>query len=191
MRFHSDPNLKPTEIQPPATELRTPAVRARTPATRGRLRRALGKGGTIALNGGMLGLILLKNSGFLIKSSLLDKRISLAIALLITFCGGLAAAFAWRSSRQVPSVPQSAPVPVALSPTLTEQLETMSSGLAAIQQSVDQLSNGLGQMSRDITNVRATEQALFDKISEPPPRPAPAPLARSTPRRSRLPTPAR
>jgi hypothetical protein len=41
----------------------------------------------------------------------------------------------------------------------------MSSGLAAIGQSVDELANGLGQMRRDITNVKTTEQALFYKIS--------------------------
>jgi hypothetical protein len=32
MRFQLDPNLKPTEIQPPATEQRTPAVLARKPS---------------------------------------------------------------------------------------------------------------------------------------------------------------
>jgi hypothetical protein len=109
MRFQSDPNLKPTEIQPPTTEQRTPLVLARKPASRATLRHALGKVGTIALNGGMLALILLKNSRFLIKSSLLDKRISLAIALLITFCTGLAVALVWQPSRQVVSVPQAAP----------------------------------------------------------------------------------
>ena len=171
MRFQSDPNLKPTEIQPPTTEQRTPAVQARKPAPRAPLRRALRKGSTIALKGGMLGLILLKNSGLLIKSSLHNKRISLAIAHLITFCSGLVAALAWQSSRQVPSVPQSALVPVALSPTLEQQLETMSSGLAAIRQSVDQLDNGLGQMRRDITNLQTTDQAIFDKISERPAQP--------------------
>jgi hypothetical protein len=176
-----DPNLKPTEIRPPTTEQRTPALLARQPATRARLRRALRRGGTIALNGGMLVLILLKNSGFLIKSSLLDKRTSLAMALLITFCSGLAAALAWQSSRQVPSVSQSAPLPVALSPTVKEQLETMSSNVAATRRSVDELANGLGQMRRDITNLHTTEQALSDKISEPPPLPAAAPRVRSRP----------
>jgi hypothetical protein len=186
MRFQSDPNLKPAEIRPPTIERRTPAVLARKPATRARLRRALRKGVTIAQNGGMLVLNL--HSRALIKSSLLDKRISLAIAFLIIFCiGGVAAALVWQSSRQVVSVPQAAPAPLAFSPTLEQQLEAMSSGLAAVQQSVDELSSGLGQMKRDITNLQTTEQAVFDKISEPPPRPAAAPPARSTPR----PTPAR
>jgi hypothetical protein len=189
--FRSDPNLKPTEIQPPTIEQRTPAVLARKPAPHARLKHALRKVGTIALNGGMLGLMRLKNSGFLIKSSLLDKRVALAIGLLITFCSGLAAGFAWRSSKQVPSVRAGASVPVALSPTLKEQIETMSSGLAAIGQSIDKLANGLGQMRRDITDLQTTEQAVFDKTSESPPRPAGAPPAKSTPRRSHAPTPAR
>jgi hypothetical protein len=186
MRFQSDPNLKPTEIQPPTIERRTPAVLARKPATRAPLRRALRKSGTIALKGGMRVLNLHRR--FLIKSSLLDKRISLAIAFLIIFCIGVAAALVWQSSRQVVSVPQSTSVPVVLSPTLKERLETMSSGFAAISQSLDELANGLGQMRRDITNLRTTEQALFDKISEP--RPAAAPPTRSTPRPSQAPTPA-
>jgi hypothetical protein len=186
MRFQSDPNLKPTEIRPPTTERRTPAVLARKPATRARLRRALRKGGTIALNGSTLVLNL--HSRFLIKSSLLDRRISLAIAFLIIFCiGGVAAALVWQSSRQVVSVPQAAPAPVALE----QQLGAMSSGLAAVQQSVDELANGLGQMRRDITDLQTTEQVLFDKISEPPPRPAAAPSPKSAPRPSQALTPAR
>jgi hypothetical protein len=184
MRFQSDPNLKPTEIQPPTTERRTPLVLARKPASRASLRHALGKIGTIALNGGLLMLILLKNSGFLIKSALHDKRMAIPIALLITFCTGLAAGLVWQSSRQVVSVPQAALAPVGHSPTLEQQLEAMSSGLAAVQQSIDGLSSSLGQMRRDVTNLQTTELACVDKISEPPPRPTAAPPARSTPRPS-------
>ena len=132
-----------------------------------------------------------KNDGLLNKLPVaLDRRISLATAFLVTFCIGVAAAVVWQSSRQVVSVPQAAPAPVALSPTLDQQLEAMSSGLAAVQQSIDEISSGLGQMRRDITNLQTTEQAVFDKISEPPPRPAAAPPPRSTPR-PQPPTPAR
>jgi hypothetical protein len=130
-----------------------------------------------------------KNDGPL--SKLLDRRISLAIAFLITFCVGVAAALVWQSSRPILSGPQAAPAPAALSPTLERQFEAMSSGLAAVQQSIDELSSGLGQMRRDLTNLQASEQALFDKISEPPQRPAAAPAPRSTPRSSQAPTPAR
>jgi hypothetical protein len=126
----------------------------------------------------------------MVKSSLLDKRISPAITFLIIFCIGVAAAFVWQSSSQVVSVPQAAPAPVALSPTLERQLEAISSGLAAVQQSVDELSSGLGQMRRDITNLQTTEQAVFDKISEPPPSSV-APPATSRQRPSQVPSPAR
>jgi hypothetical protein len=112
---------------------------------------------------------------------LLDKRISLAIASLIIFCIGVAAALVWQSSRQVVSVSRAAPAPVALFPTLEQQLEAMSSGLAAVQQSVNELSSALGQMRRDISNLETSEQALFDKISEPPPRPAAAALVADYP----------
>jgi hypothetical protein len=191
MDFRTNPNLKPTEIQPPTTEERTQAVLARKQDTPARPRRALRKGSMITLKGGMLVLILLKNSGFLIKSSLLDKRISLAIAFLITFCFGVGATLLWQSSRQVVSVPQAGPAPVALSPALKEQLEAMSSGLAAVRQSVAELSRDLGQTKRDIANLQTTEQAIFDKISESPPRPAAAPAAKSTPRPSQAPSPMR
>jgi hypothetical protein len=132
-----------------------------------------------------------KNAGLLSKLPVLDRRISLAIAFLITFCIGVAAALVWQSSREVVSVPQADPAPVALSPTLEQQLEAMSSGLAAVQQSVDELSGGLGQMRRDITNLQTTEQTLFEKISQPPPRPTAGPTPKSTPRAFQAPTPAR
>jgi hypothetical protein len=136
-----------------------------------------------------------KNRGLLAKLPVLDRRLSLAIAFLITFFIGVVAALVW-PSRQVAAVPQAVPVPVALSPTLEQQLEAMSSSVAAVLQSVDELSRGLGQMRRDITNLQTTEQALLDRISEPPPRPAAAPLPKSTlpkstPRPSQAPTPAR
>jgi hypothetical protein len=44
----------------------------------------------------------------------------------------------------------------------------MTSNLAVVQQSVDELSSDLGQMRRDATNLQTTGEALFDKISEPP-----------------------
>ncbi len=132
-----------------------------------------------------------KNDGLLIKLLSVDKRISLVVALLITFCTGVAAALTWQSSRQAGAVPQSAQTSVALSPALKDQLEATSSGLAAVRQSVDELSSGLEQMRRDITNLQTSEQALFDKLSEPPPRPAAAPPPKSTPRPSQAPTPGR
>ena len=134
--------------------------------------------------------VVAKNDGLLSKlPAALAGRMSLAGAFLVTFCIGVAAAVVWQSSRQAVSVPQADTAAAALSPPLQQQLEAMSSGLAAIRQSVDELANGLGQMKRDITNLQTTEQALFDKVSEPP-RSA-AGSARSTTRPSQGPAPVR
>jgi hypothetical protein len=131
-----------------------------------------------------------KNDRLLIEWPLLGNQTLRVIAFLITICVVVASALAWQSSRQTTaSSPQTAPV--SPSPNFEQQLERMSLGLTALRQSVDDLAAGIGQMRRDITNQQATEQALFDKISEPPPRPAAAPPARSTPRPSQAPTPAR
>ena len=131
-----------------------------------------------------------KNDSFSIKG--LDRRILPAIALLLTFCIGVVAALAWQSSRgTIASIPQTVPEPVAPSSNLEQQLEAMSLGLVAVRQSLDELANNLGQMRRDITNLQTAQQALFDKISEPPSRPAAAPPPKSTPRPSQAPTPPR
>jgi hypothetical protein len=113
-----------------------------------------------------------KNVWFSTKEILLDRRILLAIALLFAFCIGVAAALGWQFSREVTPIPQNPPAPVALSSTLEQQFEAMSSGLAAVRQSIGELAGGLGQMRGDIANLQTSEQALFDKISELPARPA-------------------
>jgi hypothetical protein len=124
-----------------------------------------------------------KNNGLLIKLSLLDKRVARAIAFLITFCFAVAAFLAWQSSRETASAPQ--PARVAASPNLERQLEAMSLGLTALRQSVDQLAASLEQMRNDITNLHTAQQAIFDKVSEPPPpRPVAAPTSKPTPRPS-------
>ncbi len=48
-------------------------------------------------------------------------------------------------------------------------------------------SNGLGQIRHDITDLQTAQQALFDKMSEPPPRPAAAPTTKPAPRPSQAP----
>jgi len=127
-----------------------------------------------------------KNEWFYIKWPLLDRRISRAIVFLITFCIGVAAFLAWQSSREMTaSAPQTARV--ASSPNLEQQLEAISLGLTTLRQSVDQLAAGLGQMRNDITNLQTAQQAIFDKVSEPQPRPAAAPTPKPTPRPSQTP----
>jgi hypothetical protein len=126
-----------------------------------------------------------KNDRFPIKWPLFDRRISRAIAFLVTFCFGVAAFLAWQSSREGASPPQTGrPAP---SPNIGQQLEAMSHDLTALRQSVDQLAGSLGQMRNDITNLQTAQQAIFDRISEPPARPAVAPTAKPTPRPSQAP----
>jgi hypothetical protein len=129
-----------------------------------------------------------KNDWASIKWPLLDRRISRAIVFLITFCIGVAAFLAWQSSREMTaSAPQTARV--APSPNLEQQLEAISLGLTTLRQSVDQLAASLGQMRNDITNLQTAQQAIFDKVSEPAPRPAAAaaPTPKATPRPSQAP----
>jgi hypothetical protein len=123
----------------------------------------------------------MKNKQFPIKLRSLDKQILIAIAFPITFCIGIAVGAVWQSSRN-PIVPQVAPAPVAASSNLEPKLEAMSLGLAAVRQNLAELASGLGQVRNDITDVQTVQQSLFDKMSEPPPRPAAAPTAKPTPR---------
>jgi len=124
-----------------------------------------------------------KNDWFSIKGQLFDRRILLASALLFMFCIGVATALIWQSSRgPIASNLQGVLGPAASSSNLEQQLDAMSSGLAAVRQSIDELASGLGQMRRDITNLQTAEQALFDKISETPPRPTAAQPPKSVPR---------
>jgi hypothetical protein len=130
------------------------------------------------------------------------------VRFLITFCIGVAATLAWQSygdaARQMIATsseqlawlapppapgdqaapPAIAPAPPAPSPDL-EQLKTVSLGLAAIRQSVDQLATqvaaGQEQVTRDISKLQAAEDGILHKISEPPPRPAVALPARKPP----------
>jgi hypothetical protein len=130
----------------------------------------------------------LKNKPFPMRLRSLDKQILLAVAFPITFCIGIAAGSVWQSSREtIASIPQAASAPVASSSNLEPKLEAMSLGLAAVRQSLAELSNGLGQVRHDITDVQTAQQALFDKMSEPPPRPAAVPTAKPTPRPSQAP----
>jgi len=129
-----------------------------------------------------------KNDWFSIKGQLLDRRILLAIALLFMFCIGVATALVWQSSRGlIASNPQGVLGPAASFSNLEQQVESMSSGLAVVRQSIDELASGLAQMRRDIGNLQTAEQALFDKISESPPRPAAAQPPKSVPRPSQAP----
>jgi hypothetical protein len=126
----------------------------------------------------------------------LGKRASRALTrFLIAFGIGVVATLAWQSygdaAREmiVSSYPQLgwlAPpaAPDASSPDLQElkaiELKAMSADLAAVRQSVDQLAAqflaGQEEVRREISKLHEAEHDILDKISAPPPRPAPAPL---------------
>jgi hypothetical protein len=126
--------------------------------------------------------------------------------LLIAFCMGIAATLAWQSygdaAREIianssPQLSWLAPqaaiaqtagataeaATAALDP---QELKTMSLGLAAVRQRVDQLAAqiaaGQEQMTRDFTmKLQAAEQDILGKVSAPPPQPAAAPPRRPAP----------
>ena len=132
-----------------------------------------------------------KTERFPITWPSLNKRTLLAIAFPITLCVGIATGSVWQFSGVTASIPQAAPAPAAPSSNPERQLEAMSLGLAAVRQSVAELANGLGQVRHDIADLQKAEQALFDKISEPAPRPAAAPAPKPVPRSSQAPPPVR
>ena len=133
-----------------------------------------------------------KSERFPITWPSLNKQTLLAIAFPITLCIGIAAGSIWQSSRvTTASIPQAAPAPAAPSSNLEQQLEAMSLGLAAVRQSLAELADGLGQVRHDIADLQKAEQALFDKVSEPAPRPAAAPAPKPVPRPSQALPPVR
>jgi hypothetical protein len=84
-------------------------------------------------------------------------------------------ALAWLAPRVAPSVPAETMPPIAsLNP---QDLKTISLGLAAVRQSIDQLAAGQDQINREmVAQVQAAKQDILDKISWPSPQPsAPAP----------------
>jgi hypothetical protein len=62
-----------------------------------------------------------------------------------------------------------------------QQLETMARDLAAVRQSVEQLTAGQEQMARDLAKLEAARQEISRKIAAPAPRPAAAPAHKPVP----------
>jgi septal ring factor EnvC (AmiA/AmiB activator) len=107
---------------------------------------------------------------------------------MFTFCVGVVAALVLQSSKgRIASIPQAAPAATAPSSDLEHQLEAMSLGLAAVRQSLAELANDLGQVKQDIAGLLTGEQAIFDKISELPPRSTGASTPKVTPRPAQAP----
>jgi hypothetical protein len=129
----------------------------------------------------------------------LGRRVLRRLArVLIVFCVGVGTALAWQSygdaaramiANSSPQLawlaPQTAPVvstaPDVVSPvaTASPELQQLALGLAAVRQTVDQLTAQLAagqrQMSDDVAKLRANEQEILHKLSAAPPRPAAAP----------------
>ena len=152
----------------------------------------------------------LRRDRFSSKRPSLGRRASRAVVrFLITFCLGVAAAFAWQSygdaAREMIAssspqlgwlAPQAAPIaqtdsdivapaaPATPSPDL-QQLNAMSLDLAAVRQNVEQLAAqfaaGQQQMAGDIATLQAAQQDILHKISLPPPRPAAIPARKPVP----------
>jgi hypothetical protein len=136
----------------------------------------------------------------------LGKRSRRALLrFLTTFCIGVGATLAWQSygdaAREMIAssspqfgwlAPQAAPFaqvasdtgapaePAAPSPD-AEQLKAMSLDLAAMRQSVDQLSAALAAGRQQTAGDIAALQTILRKISAPAPRPAPAPARSAVP----------
>lgn len=117
---------------------------------------------------------------------------------------GVAATLAWQSygdaARDIiassypqlgwlaPQAAQAAPTTIAAATASLDQqeLKTVSLGLAAVRQRVDQLAAqvaaGQDQMTRDFTaKLHAVEQDILDKISPPAPQPVAAPARKPVP----------
>jgi hypothetical protein len=152
----------------------------------------------------------LRRDQFSSKRPSLGRRASRAVVrFLITFCLGVAAAFAWQSygdaakemiASSSPQLgwlaPQAAPIaqtdsdivapaaPATPTPDL-QQLKAMSLDLAAVRQNVEQLAAqfaaGQQQMAGDIATLQAAQQDILHRISPPPPRPAAIPARKPVP----------
>ena len=126
------------------------------------------------------------------------------VRLLIIFCAGVGTTLAWQSygdaaramiANSSPQLawlaPQTAPVaptaPDAVAPAVatSSDMQQLAFGLAAVRQSVDQLTAqfaaGQQQTGGDIAKVQADGQEILRKLSTPPPRPAAAPAHKPAP----------
>jgi hypothetical protein len=106
-------------------------------------------------------------------------------------------AAAEKTAAPQPAPEDVAPTADALSPELTQLLQSMARDLATLGQGIEQLKAGQEQMARDNANAaeqlkasqeqmarviaKASEQNLQPKISAPPPRPAATPTRKPVP----------
>ncbi len=139
------------------------------------------------------------------KRPSLGKRALRGLArLLIIFCAGVGTTLAWQSygnaarammANSSPQLAWLAPQTAPLAPTAPEavapaaatssDVQRLALGLAAVRQSIDQLTAqfaaGQQQTGADIARVQADEQEILRKLSATPPRPAAAPAHKPAP----------
>jgi hypothetical protein len=86
------------------------------------------------------------------------------------------------ASQSVPAAPAAPASDAPTAPPVDQQLNALSLNLAAVRQSVEQLSaqvaTGQQQLNGDIAGLRASEQDILTKIATPPPPPPPRPAPR-------------
>jgi hypothetical protein len=120
--------------------------------------------------------------------------------VLISFCVGIAATLAWQSygdavreitAKQYPQLawlapraPVASPAPVVppIASADPAEIRAISLGLAAVRQSVDQLTAGQDQINRDMTTkLQAAKQEILDRMTMLSPQPAAPPVRKPAP----------
>jgi hypothetical protein len=62
-----------------------------------------------------------------------------------------------------------------------EQVHQMALDVAALRQTVEQLTAGQDQMAREVEKLQAADKEILEKIAAPPPQPIAAPARKPTP----------
>ena len=138
------------------------------------------------------------------RPSLAKRALRRRAPLLIIFCAGVGTTLAWQSygdaaramiansspqlawiAPQTARVAATAPDAVAPAVATSSDMQGLALGLAAVRQSVDQLTAqfaaGQQQTGGDIAKVQADEQEILRKLSATPPRPAAPPAHKPVP----------
>jgi hypothetical protein len=137
----------------------------------------------------------------------IGKRASLAFAYyLIVFSVGIAATLAWQTygdtarnliapTLSIPDQPRLNAESLdldAVRRSIDGLAISIGTAIAASQEqttrSIDQLTAGLEQMTREIIKLQAVERYVLYKNSDPPPRPVPAPAPKPVSRPPQVPT---
>ena len=90
--------------------------------------------------------------------------------------------FAWLAPQAPAAPPASAATVPPVASADPQELKTMSLGLAAVRQRVDQLTASQDQITRDLTmKLQAAKQEILDRMSTLSPQPATLPARKPVP----------